>query len=126
MTKIKLFSIIAVIIMLVSLLGFLNNKKSKEPGKLDSFAQCISDSGAKFYGAYWCTHCQAQKEMFGSSVKLLPYIECSTLDGQNQLEICKDNKIEGYPTWEFKDLTRLSGEIPLETLGEKTGCVLPE
>lgn len=35
-------------------------------------------------------------------------------------------KIEGYPTWIFKDGSRLTGEIPLPTLAEKTQCALPE
>ena len=47
-------------------------------GQLDDFAQCLTDKEAVFYGAFWCPHCQAQKRMFGNSVKLLPYVECST------------------------------------------------
>lgn len=98
-----------------------------QPGKLDGFAQCITDSGAKFYGAFWCPHCQAQKRMFGNSEKLLPYIECSTPDGQGQLEICKDAGVTGYPTWEFADGgERLSGEVELSVLAERTACTLPE
>ena len=96
-----------------------------KPGKLDAFATCIKDSGAKFYGAFWCPHCQKQKAMFGKSAKILPYIECSTPDGKSQMSVCKDAGVEGYPTWEFKDGTRMSGEVALETLGEKTQCELP-
>jgi thiol-disulfide isomerase/thioredoxin len=33
------------------------------PGKYDEFAKCLTDNGAKFYGAFWCPHCQAQKKM---------------------------------------------------------------
>lgn len=96
------------------------------PGKLDGFAQCLKDKGAIFYGAFWCSHCQSQKKLFGSSAKLLPYVECSTLDGNAQTQICKDKKIEGYPTWEFADGTRFTtGEIPLAQLAEKTSCALP-
>lgn len=95
-------------------------------GPLDGFATCLKDKGAKFYGAFWCPHCRTQKAMFGRSAKLLPYIECSTPNGQSQNQICKDAKIEGYPTWEFKDSSRLSGEIPLATLAEKTACELPQ
>jgi len=97
-----------------------------KPGKLDSFATCIKDSGAKFYGAFWCPHCRNQKAMFGKSAKRLPYIECSTPDGKAQLDVCKKAGVEGYPTWEFPDGTRLSGEVTLETLGEKTQCELPK
>ncbi len=96
------------------------------PGKYDAFATCLKDSGATFYGAFWCPHCQAQKKLFGSSVHLLPYVECSQPSGTGQLQVCIDKKIASYPTWEFKDGSRLNGEIPLATLAEKTSCVLPE
>lgn len=96
------------------------------PGKLDSFATCLKDKGATFYGAFWCPHCQNQKAMFGNSARLLPYVECSTPDGKNQLLVCIDAKITGYPTWEYPDGTRESGEIELERLSEKTSCPLPE
>jgi|SRR3989344_807072 len=92
------------------------------PGKYDAFAQCLSEKDAVFYGAFWCPHCQAQKKLFGSSAKLLPYVECSTADGQAQTKECIDKKVESYPTWEFADGSRLKGEIPLATLAEKTGC----
>ena len=95
------------------------------PGKLDSFAACIKDSGATFYGAFWCPHCQNQKAMFGSSAKLLPYVECSTPDGNNQLPVCKDAGVTGYPTWKFPDGTVLSGEIELAQLSELTSCEIP-
>ncbi|MEO7597268.1 MAG: hypothetical protein ABIS26_02635, partial [Candidatus Paceibacterota bacterium] len=96
------------------------------PGKYDAFATCLSNSNAKFYGAYWCPHCQAQKKLFGSSVKLLPYVECSTPDASGQTQICIDKKIASYPTWEFADGSRLTGEIPLAQLAEKSSCTLPD
>ncbi len=95
------------------------------PGEYDSFAQCLAEKGAVFYGAFWCPHCNAQKKMFGSSQKLLPYVECSTADGKAQTQACIEKNVASYPTWEFADGTRLSGEIPLATLAEKTGCALP-
>ena len=100
-------------------------KTPGRPGKLDSFASCIKDSGATFYGAFWCPHCQNQKAMFGSSAKLLPYVECSTPDGNSQLPVCKDASVTGYPTWKFADGTVMTGEIPLEKLSELTSCVIP-
>lgn len=96
-----------------------------KPSELNGFAQCLKDNGALFYGAFWCPHCQNQKKMFGNAAKYLPYVECSTADGKSQLQLCKDKGVEGYPTWEFADGSRLSGEVPLATLAEKTGCVLP-
>jgi thiol-disulfide isomerase/thioredoxin len=95
------------------------------PGKYDAFATCLKDKGAVFYGAFWCPHCQAQKKLFGTSVKLLPYVECSTADASGQTQICIDKKVGSYPTWEFADGSRLTGEIPLEQLASKTSCILP-
>ena len=113
---------IGVVVLLFVGLGIWNKT---QPGKYDAFAQCLGEKGAIFYGAFWCPHCQATKKLFGSSAKLLPYIECSTPDGSAQLQACTDKKIESYPTWEFADGSRLSGEIPMAQLAEKTGCVLP-
>jgi len=96
-----------------------------QPGKLDMFAQCLGERGAIFYGAFWCPHCQNQKALFGKSEKYLPYVECSTPNGQGTLEVCTTAGIEGYPTWEFADGERLSGEVPLQELSERTGCPLP-
>ncbi len=96
------------------------------PGKYDEFAMCLKEKGAVFYGAFWCPHCQAEKKLFGTSQKLLPYVECSTPDGNAQTQICIDKGIKSYPTWEFADMSRLTGEIPLTQLAEKTSCVLPQ
>lgn len=98
--------------------------EAKKPGKYDTVAQCINNSGAKFYGAFWCPHCQATKAIFGKSAKLLPYIECSTPDGKSQLPICTEKEIKGYPTWVFADSTRLTGEQTMQALAEKTNCPL--
>ncbi len=107
-------------------LGIWFGVQKKQPTIYDEFATCLKDSGTKFFGTFWCPHCRNQKALFGKSMKLLPYIECSTANGQGTLQICKDANITGYPTWEFPDGSRLSGEIPLETLAEKTSCLLPE
>jgi len=96
--------------------------QARKPGKYDTLAQCIADSGAKFYGAFWCPHCQAQKALFGKSANKLPYVECSEPNGKGQLQVCTDAKIDGYPTWEFADGTRLNGERSFEELSSKTNC----
>lgn len=93
---------------------------------LSTFATCLKEKGATFYGAFWCPHCQAQKQLFGNAAKDLPYVECSTEDGQAQTQVCIDAGIDGYPTWQFADGSRLSGEQTLEALGEKTQCAVPK
>ncbi len=109
---------VLVIVGLVTLLTV----QAKKPGKYDNLAQCINDSGAKFYGAFWCSHCQATKAMFGKSAKKLPYIECSTADGKSQLPLCTEKDIKGYPTWVFPDESLLQGEQTLQALADKTNC----
>lgn len=94
------------------------------PGKYDGFAQCMTDNGAKMYGAFWCPHCKDQKAMFGNSWKYVNYVECSAQDG-TQLQACTDAGIKGYPTWEFKNGSRDSGTLTFEELARKTGCELP-
>lgn len=96
-----------------------------QPGKYDAFATCIKDSGAIFYGAFWCPHCQSQKALFGRSAKLLPYFECSTPDGQGQLQVCTDKGVTNYPTWHFPNGEVFSGELSIEELSERTSCQLP-
>lgn len=99
--------------------------QSRTPGPLDGFAQCLKEKKVTFYGAFWCPHCQNQKKLFGKSAKYLPYVECSTADSQKQLPVCKDKKIEGYPTWEFADGSRESRELTLQDLAGRSGCTLP-
>lgn len=120
----------ALIVLVVAGIVAAKNSATEDGGSLrvsryDGFAQCLTDAGAKFYGAYWCPHCQAQKRLFENSTKL-PYIECSTPNGQGQTQVCAEANITGYPTWELADGTRLDGEQTLETLAEKTGCELPQ
>ncbi|MEK7124433.1 MAG: thioredoxin domain-containing protein [Patescibacteria group bacterium] len=97
----------------------------QRPGQYDEFAKCLKEKNVIFYGAFWCPHCQDQKKAFGSSAKYLPYVECSTADSRNQLQVCKDAGIKAYPTWKFADGSVAEGDLTLEKLAEKTGCALP-
>jgi thiol-disulfide isomerase/thioredoxin len=85
-------------------------------------AQCLKDKGVVFYGAFWCPHCKAQKAEFGDAVPALPYVECSTADGQDQTPICKEKGIKSYPTWKFPDGSELTGEQTFATLATKSSC----
>lgn len=99
---------------------------ASSPGEHDVFAGCIKESGATFYGAFWCPHCQSQKSLFGKSAKLLPYVECSTPDGKGQLEVCTAKDVKTYPTWHFKDGTVKTGTLSLSELSERTACPLTQ
>ena len=127
--KVKIFLIVIGVLVVGTIATVLlrsNASTDTGPGKYDELAMCLKDKGAIFYGAFWCPHCQAQKKLFGSSQKLLPYVECSTADGNAQTQICIDKGVKSYPTWEFADGTRLNGEVPLAQLAEKTSCQLPQ
>jgi thiol-disulfide isomerase/thioredoxin len=116
----------AVIMIAIVLLMRLVVKASQATSKYDAFAQCLNQKGLKFYGAFWCPHCQAQKRRFGGAKKYLPYVECSTKDGKAQTQTCIDKKIGHYPTWEFPDGTRKEGEVELGDLSKISGCALTE
>lgn len=119
------YVVILVIVLFAGLIGARFWSDSR-PGEYDAFAQCITDKGATFYGAFWCPHCQAQKRLFGGSADLLPYVECSMPDGQTQKPECTEKGIKSYPTWVFPDgQDPLLGEQSFEELAERTGCELP-
>ena len=85
--QVKIFiSIIGLLVLgtIATVLLQSNNNVPTVPGKYDSFAQCLKDKGATFYGAFWCPHCQAQEKDFQASIQILEniglYAECSTPD----------------------------------------------
>lgn len=117
-----IIGIIITVVLIVIGVTFLEKTATKSV-KYDAFAMCLAEKGAKFYGAFWCPHCQKQKEMFEWSEKI-PYVECSTPDAKGQLEVCTAAGVNSYPTWIFADGSKLSGETPLETLAQKTDCLL--
>ncbi|MFH1590305.1 MAG: hypothetical protein ABIC95_00095 [archaeon] len=92
----------------------------------DSFVQCISDSGAKMYGAYWCPHCVENKEAFGASKDAIPYVECSKPNRADQTPECIEAGIQSYPTWEFGDGQRIEGAMSMLQLAQRTGCSLSD
>jgi len=96
--------------------------QKSQPGEYDTFAACIAESGATFYGAFWCPACQTQEKMFGRSAKLLPYVECSTPDRRGQTPACIEAGIVSYPTWRFVDGSEAVGVQSFAALADKTGC----
>ncbi|RMF92246.1 MAG: hypothetical protein D6734_12750 [Candidatus Schekmanbacteria bacterium] len=85
-------------------------------GPYDSFADCISKSGAIMYGTDWCPHCKAQKKMFGNSFRKINYINCDVEKNK-----CLVQGISGYPTWDIGG-KKYEGTQPLEKLSVLTGC----
>lgn len=119
---ITLLTLIIIILTLV----FFTIRASDRPNRNTELATCLVKSGAKFYGAFWCPNCLSQKKMFGNASSHLPYVECSTADRKGQIQLCVDKNIGTYPTWEFGDGTRISGELSLQELSNLSGCPLPQ
>jgi len=97
----------------------------KRNARMDAFAKCLGEKQAKMYGAFWCPHCQDQKDKFGASFEFAPYIECGIKGSQAIAAVCTEAGIKRYPTWVFSDGTRVEGAHELDFLGDKTGCPLP-
>ncbi len=97
----------------------LSPAPQKANAELEAFARCLAKKGVTMYGAYWCPHCQAQKEDFGGAFQYVPYVECT-----EETQKCLAEKINGYPTWVFPNGVRLEGEKSLTDLAAASGCGL--
>ncbi|MBI5803096.1 hypothetical protein HY448_00190 [Candidatus Pacearchaeota archaeon] len=120
--KQKWFVFAAIFVAFIFAMYFLYYDKNSIPGQYDDFAKCLTQNGVKMYGAYWCPHCNEQKEMFGNSWDYIEYVECSLPNAAGQTTICNQAGISGYPTWELGNSTRLQGTQTFEMLSKLTGC----
>ena len=123
-TSKTVLAILAIVVLAAAAMATFSFTGNAVNGSYDEFAQCLTTSGVKMYGAYWCPHCNNQKAAFGSSWKYVSYVECSLPGGQGQTQECTEAGITGYPTWVFQDGSRVSGEQSFETLSQKSGCEL--
>jgi hypothetical protein len=80
--------------------------------ELIDFARCISKAGATYYTADWCPHCARQNEMFGAGLGYVHSVDCT--NG------CDD--VRSFPTWTFRDGSRISGVASFDALSRRTGC----
>jgi len=92
--------------------------------RADGFAKCLAAKQAKMYGAFWCSHCAEQKELFGASFQYVPYVECGIPGSRTEAPQCLQAGVKRFPTWQFADGERREGTLPLPALSEKTGCSL--
>jgi len=78
--------------------------QSESTDRALQLSQKLKQNHARMYGAYWCSHCAAQKEAFGKQAfEALQYVECGK-GGENSqaTTLCLEKAISGYPTWEIK------------------------
>jgi len=100
--------------------GYWGGAPGPEDPWIRGLAEHLSKSDAKFYGASWCPHCNEQKQLFGSSVKRIPYVECSPGGPQApQAQVCKEKGIQSYPTWIING-QRYTGVQPLDALAQSS------
>ncbi|WP_155834603.1 glutaredoxin family protein [Leptolyngbya sp. PCC 6406] len=97
-----------------------NGEKSYE----HKLTEHLIQEGVTMYGAFWCPHCEAQKELFGPALDSVPYVECDPGGESPQPQLCQDKGIQGYPTWEI-DGEFHPGVRSLEELATLTGFPLP-
>ena len=90
---------------------------SKE--KID-FAKYLSNKNIVMYSAYWCPHCNDQKQLFGKqAVEELIIVECAKDGKNNQYKLCQEKGIEGFPSWEINNGI-YSGTMSLDELAKMT------
>jgi thiol-disulfide isomerase/thioredoxin len=94
----------------------------KPPGKYADVAKCLTEKGVVMYGAYWCPHCQAQKEAFGDDVQFLPYQECDDGAKGGNHALCLEKGVSSYPTWVFPGQGNLVGQQPIFVLAKIANC----
>ena len=116
--------IIGILLVLGVVLVIVKYSINNAPGQYDQFAQCLTESGAIMYGAYWCPHCQNQKKSFGNSFKYVKYIECDARGNDGNPAACEAANVNTYPTWIFANGERREGEVPLTELAIRSGCGL--
>ncbi|MGE3268638.1 MAG: vitamin K epoxide reductase family protein [Chloroflexota bacterium] len=88
---------------------------SAEQAQLAALADHLKESGAVFYGAYWCPHCQNQKQMFGAAASRLPYVECDPRGANAQPAACQAAGVRAFPTWVING-QKLEGEVSVSDL----------
>jgi uncharacterized membrane protein len=68
-----------------------------------ALAEKLQGLDAKMYGAYWCSHCIDQKELFGKQAfSKIQYVECSKDGVNSNFPLCKANDVPGYPSWQIQ------------------------
>lgn len=92
-----------------------------EDPRLRALAEHLEAEEAIFYGAFWCSSCQRQRQLFGASAERLPYVEC-TPDGRNgpTAWACMEAGVDNYPTW-IIDGQRQTGVMQPRELARESG-----
>ena len=114
-------ALVVVALLVLHYSGAFDPAAGPEDPYVRALAEYLVEIDAKFYGAYWCPHCQQQKMAFGASAHRLPYVECSP-NGQRgaPATACLIAEIKNYPTWVI-DGRRLDRTLTVEQLARYSG-----
>lgn len=92
------------------------------PGKYADVAQCLTEKGVIMYGAYWCSHCEDQKQAFGDDFRFVTYQECDDSGAGGDRQACLEAGVSSYPTWYFPGQGNLVGTNPVFVLAKLANC----
>ena len=112
-TNISLLTVVASIVVLAGCTTTDNGQNTK-------LAECLNTKWAIMYGTNRCSHCQAQKELFGYSA----FAKTNFVDCDKEKNTCALAWVQWYPTWVFADGSKTEGTQTLESLASKAGCNL--
>lgn len=94
-----------------------------------NLAKQLQSIGAKMYGAFWCSHCFEQKQMFGKeALKYIVYVECYPEGYRRGVKLaaaCSAANIQGFPTWVING-QQYSGEQEFGRLAELSGLTVTQ
>lgn len=94
--------------------------------QLSSLAAHLTDTGARYYGAFWCGACQQQNALFRAAKEELPYTECSPNGRHGAVALeCTRANIRSFPTW-IIDGERHMGVLEPEELARRSGFTWEE
>jgi glutaredoxin len=86
-----------------------------------ALAEHLTKTGAKMYGAHWCTYCHKQKRAFGAQAwPKVTYVECASGGANYNPGACQKAGIRAYPTWEINGKQYL-GTMSLFKLAKYSG-----
>jgi len=107
---------IFIISILVIISSSLMIACERQPSRYDSLAKCLTADNVTMYGTTWCSHCQNQKALFGSSFDYINFVDCD-----RHKEECINAGVEGYPTWNING-TNYPGELTFYNISQLSGC----
>ncbi len=118
------FVIIAIVVLLVPLVVF--NLPVRKVLLADSdvaaLAGCLAARRVTMYGTSACSHCIAQKSLFGQHFARVPFVDCEASP-----QVCQTATVKGYPTWVSSSSLaeqRKEGVVGLRELAKWAGCAI--